>query len=379
MRAVLITILSVTPCTCTVYNVTPDDNKCGHCQSLQDYISSVGNYFASNVQLYFLPGVHHLHTDLIIQNVHNFTLIGSTANGTVTSQTVIHCAPFTGIIITNSTNLTMKNVVIKNCKSKHDLVKTAVFVKECSFVKLYFVHIYHDKRVISLFFIDVLGVSSLHNIKCHSMRFHYNETITKAMQHSILIDHYDPVNVFIEEYGIYLYMSQHSYKIILQVTNSTIQHLKPSVFLNATSNRSANQNTVIITNCQFYNNNHKSIWYLFYFYNINVNFDNCQFFENRNHRIYALIKIMHGNYVTLCNCNLKHNRLLVISNLPRRFIEINYVSNATIKHCYFYHNNQVILSTVNTTAVIENTTFSSIETALMEPTIYSRNTNLLLN
>ena len=108
-----------------------------------------------------------------------------------------------------------------------------------------------------------------------------------------------------------------------------------------------------------------------------MNFDNCQFFENRNRRI--LIKIMHGNYVTLYNCNLKHNKLPLISSLSRSYIEINYVSNATIKHCYFYHNNQVILSTVNTTAVIENTTFSSIEPALMEPTIYSRNTNLLLN
>ena len=377
IRVILIAFLSVTSCTCTVYNITPDDVKCGHCRNLQDCFLNVTNYFASNAQLYFLPGLHHLHTNLTIQNVHNFTLIGSTANDTVTPQTVIRCAPFTGIIITNSTNLTMKNMVIKNCINNHDSKQAAVFIKECSFLKLHFLHIYHNEEVISLYFINVLGVSSLHKIKCHSMYFHYNETITKARQHSILIDHYDPVNVFIEEYGIYLYMSQHSYKVILQVANSTIQHLKRSVFLNVMSNVSANQNTVIITNCQFYDNNYKTIRYLFYFYNINVNFDDCQFYNNTNRKVYALIKIMHGNNVTLFNCKLKHN---ILRELPegRVLIEINYVSNTAIKHSFFYSSKNTVLYTLNTSIVIENTTFSTIETALM-CTICSKNTNLLFN
>ena len=372
IRVTLIAFLSVTSCTCTVYNVTPDDVKCGHCRNLQDYFLNVTNYFASNVRLHFLPGLHHLHTDLTIQNAHNFTLIGSTANGTVTPQTVIHCAPLTGIIITNSTNLMIKNMVIKNCINKHDLEQAAVFIKECSFIKLHFVQIYHNKEVISLFFVNVLGVLSLHKIKCHSMYFHYNETITKARQHSVVIDHYDPANVFSEEYGIYLYMSQHSYKIILQVANSTIQQLKRFVFLNATSNMLANQNTVIIINCQFYDNNYKTIRYLFYFYNVNVNFDDCQFHENRNHKIFGLIKIMHGNNVTLFNC--KHN----ILHKSRVLIEIYYVSNIAIKHSFFYGNKHTVLYTLNTTMVIENTTFSTITTASV-CTICLRNTNLLFN
>jgi len=43
---------------------------------------NITNYFTSgNTQLHFLPRLHHLHTDLIIQNVHNISLIGSTING----------------------------------------------------------------------------------------------------------------------------------------------------------------------------------------------------------------------------------------------------------------------------------------------------------
>ena len=80
---------------CTVYTVTPDDHyypntTCHHCHNLQHYLLNITKYFTSNTQLLFLPGLHHLHTDLIIQNVHNISLIGSTANST-TLDTVIQC------------------------------------------------------------------------------------------------------------------------------------------------------------------------------------------------------------------------------------------------------------------------------------------------
>ena len=81
---------------CTVYTVSPDDDHyypnttCHHCHNLQHYMLNITKYFTSNTQLLFLPGLHHLHTHLIIQNVHNISLIGSTANGT-TPDTVIQC------------------------------------------------------------------------------------------------------------------------------------------------------------------------------------------------------------------------------------------------------------------------------------------------
>ena len=83
--------------TCTVYTVTPDDHyypnaTCHHCHNLQHYLLNITKYFISNNQLLFLPGLHHVHTDLIIQNVHNISLIGSTGNGTHSAQssTVIY-------------------------------------------------------------------------------------------------------------------------------------------------------------------------------------------------------------------------------------------------------------------------------------------------
>ena len=81
----LLSLLHIT--TCTVYTVTPDDHyypntTCHHYHNLQHYLLNITKYFTSNTQLLFLPGLHHLHTDLIIPNVYNISLIGSTANGT---------------------------------------------------------------------------------------------------------------------------------------------------------------------------------------------------------------------------------------------------------------------------------------------------------
>ena len=65
----------------------------------------------SNTQLLFLSGLHHLHTDLIIQNVHNISLIGSTTNGT-TPDTVIQCNSSLIIVMTKNSNYCLS---IRSC------------------------------------------------------------------------------------------------------------------------------------------------------------------------------------------------------------------------------------------------------------------------
>ena len=104
--------------TSTVYTVTPYDNyypntTCHHCYNLQHYLLNVTKYFTSNTQLFFLPGLHHLHTDLIIQNVHNISLIGSTTNGTTVS-TVIQCIYCPAhITVTNVSTLIINNLIVE--------------------------------------------------------------------------------------------------------------------------------------------------------------------------------------------------------------------------------------------------------------------------
>ena len=377
---ILTTVFCVT--SSTVYNVTPDDNinGCHHCLNLQHYLGNVSRHFVSNTQLYFLPGLHHLPTDLIIQNIHNVSLIGSTANGT-TQDTVIQCNSV-GIVMVNITNLTIKNMVIKDCKKHDSLQGAAVFIKECNFVRLHFVHIYHERHVISLLGLNVLGNSYFHEMKCHEMHFYYNETTVKAKNHNILIDSFHATNHFKSEYGIYLDMSQYSYEITLQLVNTTIQQLKRSYFLCAVSNSSANQNRLLINKCQFQNNTDKTTWYLFYLENVNVIFNDCYFYYNRIPLCHALVKLICGGNITFINFNLKHNRCHIIGSCGKythtALIQITDVSNVTIKHSYIYNNKMSVLDALNTTVVIENTTFSLIQTP-SQSTLDLMNTSLLLN
>ena len=133
----------------SVYNVTPDDDPnttCHHCHNLQHYLLNTSKYLTSNTKLLFLPGLHHLHTDLIIQNIHNISLIGSTTNGK-TPDTVVQCNSSVGIILRNITNLAMKNIIIKNCtKCYHELsiLYTDLFIKDCSNFQLNNVKIFGD-------------------------------------------------------------------------------------------------------------------------------------------------------------------------------------------------------------------------------------------
>ena len=125
--------------TSSVYNVTPDDHyypntTCHHCHNLQHYLLNTTKYFTSNTQLLFLPGLHHLHTDLIIQKVHNISLIGSTTNGT-TPDTVIQCNSSVGIVMTNITNLIVSNITVRSCLG-NEYNNVTVLIKQCTHVQL---------------------------------------------------------------------------------------------------------------------------------------------------------------------------------------------------------------------------------------------------
>ena len=179
--------------TCTVYTVTPDDHyypntTCHHCHNLQHYLLNVTKYFTSNTQLLFLPGIHQLHTDLIIQNFHNISLIGSTANGT-TSITVI----------------------------QHDTF-TVFKIKDCSFVLLIHLHIYSTLpgSYFYLFGINIMSNSNFSNISIISnyskILLFYNETYTASEHHTLKLNNCTATRIEIE-------MLQNSYTVTLKITN----------------------------------------------------------------------------------------------------------------------------------------------------------------
>ena len=97
---------------CLVYYVVPDDHYlAANSNTLQHYLNNSDTYFTSNTQLVFLPGKHHLYTDLTVENVMNISLHG--VNQTEMSNTIIHCTTSTRVIIINSDNICIRYPIQK--------------------------------------------------------------------------------------------------------------------------------------------------------------------------------------------------------------------------------------------------------------------------
>ena len=364
----MLTILNVA--TCTVYNITPADTI------KHRYMFKAAGYFTSNTQLHFLPGLHHLLTSITIQNINNISLIGSLAYGTA-PETIIQCISSVGIVIFNITNLLIENLIFKNCKIQQQGLQVAIIIEKCSLVQLHFVHVYHARQVISLLGINIFGDSYLQDITCFEMRFYYSETVTKTKNHTILVNRYNITNSFAGKYGIYLDMSQYSYKITFHVLNTFILKLKRAAFLYVTANNSGVSNTVFISNSIFANNSYLGVNFFLYSVNVSVHLNYCQFFYNKYLNCKGFISISHGENIGIFHCSFNYNTLLKGRGLIRA---IN-VSNSEIKHCNFHGNNVNILEIFNSTILIHNTTFSLIKIPVgfisIYACIYLRNSRLL--
>ena len=157
--SLLLLMLWMITATDCVYNVTPGDpnTTCRHCHNLQHYLFNTTKYFISDTELLFLPGLHHLNTDLIIQNVHNISLIGSTTNGT-TPDTVIQCNSSVGIVMTNITNLMVTNITVRSCLgNKYN--NATVLIKQCTNVQLRHVVIEESHNSYGIIGISTLWVT----------------------------------------------------------------------------------------------------------------------------------------------------------------------------------------------------------------------------
>ena len=216
---ILSSLLHIT--TCTIYTVTPDDHyypntTCHHCHNLQHYLLNVTKYFTSNTQLLFLPGLHHLHTDLIIQNVHNISLIGSTANGT-TLDTVIQCNQCNsrssvchGMVMTNITDLTLQNIIIRDCTAKFSLKDIAiqnglyVVLFNCFHVCMQHITIKYTGVHGGLLAFNVLGKFILESIKSEVLRIAYNDSsytnlsLASTKQNILSIHKFQPIPMVYE-------------------------------------------------------------------------------------------------------------------------------------------------------------------------------------
>jgi len=67
----------------------------------------------SNVQMNFFPGVYYTNSRIFVRNVQNVMLSGSLMN--VTMGTIFQCSLIGGIVVINSSNISVKGIIFENC------------------------------------------------------------------------------------------------------------------------------------------------------------------------------------------------------------------------------------------------------------------------
>ena len=378
-----------------VYTVTPDDHyypntTCHHCHNLQHYLLNTTKYFTSNTQLLFLPGIHHLHTDLIIQNLHNISLIGNNTNGT-TPDAVIQCeynyTTYVGVSIqfVKITNLTISNLVIQNCVNQFvlqhgGLEGAAVSIIECNTVVMYLVHIhkiYSCFPLYALMTVNIVGQSRFSHITCYGILLYSYEASTETTElqnttytysTTISIDH---CTVYIEDLCdmvslINTYVTKKSYGIMLHLSNMIIKELiSRSVVFHFNINSAA---TIRITKCQF----------------VGCSFETAVDFH------FSYLKSVNTAIVLFVKCHFINNKA---SNgvLVRSNAEIKYSADQVwfhIYNCLFLYNeiNNVLISLATTnvkcsTCIFRNNSNSKLFQLHFTKTgiIYLENVNFSYN
>ena len=335
MIFILTLMLLVCITSCAVYNVIPDDDydhyysntTCYHCHTLQYYHLNTTKYFTSNIRLFFFPGLHHIHSDLIIENVRNISFMGTNINYSNRSV-IIDCNLLAGFVLRNITNLVIENIWIKNCQTQRfsQYSYPGIVIVECSFIKLNHVKIYHDVHTklhkVSLLGFNIMGNSSLDHVSCDNrLKLYYNETNISwpIKDHTMSLNHYKVMQNFL---AIDVKLNQLSYTLTLKVSNTVI---RDRFFLHIKSSYPCREeytcNTLLITDCQF-----KDVRTLS---SVNVGivyFKNCDI--NVHHNKYDYIEILDIEMVTFSHC-LFHDS---------HFFGFTSSSNITIEHCKFDHN-----------------------------------------
>ena len=334
--------------------MTPHDHycpntTCHHCHNLQHYLLNITKYFTSNTQLLFLPGLHHLHTDLLVQNVHNISLIGSTANGTTLDTVIIQCNSSVGIKMSNITDLTMANLAIVNCKINRIFSKNCITLSHCYNIELQNIKTYTSDLLYgsTIRVINILGISSFMNLTCDALQINYNEVnFVEKYNVKLLIRNYQipsPTKSIKLDSIIMIHLNQKLYTVELEVNNAKFAGLKiDKKLVKVIQTTNTFGNFIYFNHCTVEKIN-TGIGELFYFesyemvnhqVNHQVTFTNCAFRYIKLSRLFTV----HGElHMRLENCIFKYSQFQVI-----RMIGL------------FYHHRSMVITNTSFYAIKSN-------------------------
>jgi len=154
--------------------VVPDDhNLDSNNYTLQHYLYNSEKYFTSDTELVFIPGKHHLLTDLVIQNVSNLTLRGTDPNGM--NSTIIYCTRPAHVFIRSSDNIIIEYIRINECGVSQEKAPLAnLVIYNCSNIVLMNSLFVCHYRQCGLAVVNVVGGSYFTNITSNHLLIAHN-------------------------------------------------------------------------------------------------------------------------------------------------------------------------------------------------------------
>ena len=358
----LSTSLIHTATTAAVYHVVPDNNKneimlSPNVNTLRYYLSKE---FASHSQLLFQPGQYHLKTDLVIRNIHNFTLSGNNSNMNCTTGT--HAS----IMVINVTNFTLENFSIMNCGKNHSLSfdgehvdidkpssngsillcnctsaivdNVTIIVREGN-VGIFVVNVKDNSRLVHTNIVMDCSASTVN--KGHGVVLYYYDMFSKENMNSyFLVSHFHYGTIGLcppdSRYAMAFLLFQKTYNVSI-----TIQHTAFNDYINVGALYYYGEtcglnvyNNLTIQNCVVSNNNYNRTTHDQMFYILLYNFG-C--FDSALLREYCSQQY---NNIVFTNCVFSNN-----SNIPSMIYVVPASSRAltgnfTIKDSVFWNNTQ---------------------------------------
>ena len=247
-----------------MYYVLSDDSTNASCPSqpcatLSQYWLHNGTLpVVSNVEYHFLPGEHHVPANMVLENLHNFSMIGIVSNSSSPVVLVCSHAQSNVIDIINSHFVIIKNVWFKHYDNITLFNKTVVYTNlkiSCCF----------SCRIENVTFVqyafiafNLIGDTYMHNIKiiiiqfsgicCQQFRLVYNMCPSWIVNNTKL--HKLTMNKFQYNAGVYIDLKYLTYNVQLSLQNSHFSNMNRRA-IHIEGGCSFKTKTIFVTNCTF--------------------------------------------------------------------------------------------------------------------------------
>ena len=243
------------------------------CATLSEYLLDNGTLpVVSNVQYYFLPGEHHVPANMLLQDLCNFSIIGTVKESPL-PVVLVGCLQSYVINVTNSYNVIIGNVMLKQCTdqtiSRYSATLLIDLCYSCTIENVVFMNSglkgtnLIGKSHFTKITIQVnYAIENLHFAFCQGITLYYWDKPEYQNHEHILI--MNQIYIIGEEAGnMYHCPNSVGIHIIISIMENLLIVMNSSMFYNLryTAIRLESQcndnNTMIIENCTFEQNSEK--------------------------------------------------------------------------------------------------------------------------